>query len=68
MNADDGPRVTKLCKALEKAVGLSSKPLPKSEFLKCFPFARGNAQHIQILSVVYEEMHAQLLARVEVRT
>ena len=61
-----GARVNKLCKALEKAVEMSRKPLPKTEFLKCFPFAHGNEQQILYLSAVYEEMHRQLLARVEV--
>ena len=62
---ENGPRISKLCKALEKAVELTSKPLPKEEFLRLFGWSLSQ-QERELLGGAYDEMHQQLLTRVEV--
>lgn len=66
MTEQNGPRIVKLCKALEKAVAMSSKPLPKSHFLKCFHLTAEDEELARALSAVYDSMHQQLQDRVEV--
>ena len=66
MTEQNGPRIVKLCKALEKAVTMSSKPLPKSHFLKCFHLTVEDEELTRALGAVYDSMHQQLQDRVEV--